>query len=43
EWEYMFYINLTFDNYMRYRQALDAIRPITKDLQLLGEYKAFEG
>ncbi|HPL94201.1 MAG TPA: prephenate dehydratase [Paludibacteraceae bacterium] len=43
EWEYMFYINLTFDNYMRYRQALDAIRPFTKDLQLLGEYKAFEG
>lgn len=43
EWEYMFYINLTFGNYMRYRQALDAIRPFTKDLQLLGEYKAFEG
>ena len=43
EWEYMFYINLTFDNYMRYRQALDAIRPFTKGLQLLGEYKAFEG
>jgi prephenate dehydratase len=42
EWEYLFYINLTFDNYMRYRQALDAIRPFTKDLQILGEYKAFQ-
>ncbi len=42
EWEYMFYINLTFDNYMRYRQSIDAIRPFTKDLQILGEYKAFE-
>ena len=41
EWEYMFYINLTFDTYMRYRQAIDAIRPFTKDLQILGEYKEF--
>ncbi|HLP05949.1 MAG TPA: prephenate dehydratase [Paludibacter sp.] len=42
EWEYQFYINLTFDNYDRYRQALDAIRPLTKDFQILGEYKAAE-
>lgn len=40
EWEYQFYINLTFDDYTRYRQSLDAIRPLTKDFQLLGEYKA---
>ncbi|MDP4238990.1 MAG: prephenate dehydratase [Bacteroidota bacterium] len=40
EWEYQFYINLTFDDYNRYRQSLDAIRPLTKDFQLLGEYKA---
>jgi len=40
EWEYQFYINLTFDDYIRYRQSLDAIRPLTKDFQLLGEYKA---
>ncbi|MGM9759602.1 MAG: prephenate dehydratase [Parabacteroides sp.] len=38
EWEYMFYINLTFTDYLRYRQALDAIRPLTKDLKILGEY-----
>ena len=38
EWEYLFYINLTFTDYLRYRQALDAIRPLTKDFQLLGEY-----
>ena len=38
EWEYMFYIDLTFADYTRYRQALDAIRPLTKDLQILGEY-----
>ena len=40
EWEYQFYINLTFDDYTRYHQSLDAIRPLTKDFQLLGEYKA---
>ena len=39
EWEYLFYINLTFNDYTRYRQALDAIRPLTKDLKILGEYE----
>ncbi len=38
EWEYMFYIDLTFTDYTRYRQALDAIAPLTKDLKILGEY-----
>lgn len=37
-WEYQFYINLTFDDYDRYMQALDAVRPLLKDFQLLGEY-----
>lgn len=40
EWEYMFYINLTFDDYTRYCQSLDAILPLTKDFQNMGEYKA---
>ncbi len=38
EWEYLFYINLVFDDYTRYKQALDAIIPLTKDFQILGEY-----
>ena len=38
EWEYLFYVNLTFDNYLSYSQSLDAIRPFTKDLRILGEY-----
>lgn len=38
EWEYLFYVNLNFTDYMRYKQALDAIRPLTKDFQILGEY-----
>lgn len=39
EWEYQFYISLTYDNYERYRQSLDAVRPLLKDFQLLGEYQ----
>ena len=39
EWEYMFYIDLTFINYTRYKQALDAITPLTKDFKILGEYE----
>lgn len=42
EWEYQFYINLTFSNYLSYSQAMDAIRPFTKDLRILGEYEAFK-
>ncbi|MDR0758195.1 MAG: prephenate dehydratase [Tannerella sp.] len=38
EWEYMFYVCLTYTDYMRYKQALDAITPLTKDLKILGEY-----
>ncbi|MDR1222257.1 MAG: prephenate dehydratase [Tannerella sp.] len=38
EWEYLFYINLTYSDYTRYKQALDAIIPLTKDLKILGEY-----
>lgn len=38
EWEYLFYIDLDFGNYTRYRQALDAIIPLTTNFQILGEY-----
>lgn len=40
EWEYRFYIDLAFDSYHRYRQAIDAVRPLTNDLRILGEYTA---
>lgn len=39
EWEYLFYVDLTFDDYHRYRQSLDAIHPLTKELKILGEYE----
>ncbi len=40
EWEYRFYADLTFDSFARYRQSIDAVRPLLNDLRILGEYKA---
>ncbi|MBR6310629.1 MAG: prephenate dehydratase [Paludibacteraceae bacterium] len=42
EWEYRFFINLTFDDLGRYRQSLNAIRPLIKDFKILGEYENFK-
>ncbi len=39
EWEYFFYIDLVFTDYTRYQQALEAVRPLTEQLQILGEYQ----
>lgn len=39
EWEYMFYVDLSYCDYMRYRQSIDAVRPLTKQFKILGEYK----
>lgn len=39
EWEYMFYIDVMYSDYTRYRQSIDAVRPLTKQLKILGEYK----
>ena len=38
EWEYRFYADLTFDSYARYRQSIEAVRPLINDLRILGEY-----
>ena len=40
EWEYMFYVDLSYSDYMRYRQSLDAVRPLTKQFKILVEWKA---
>ncbi len=42
EWEYRFYIDLTFDNALRYHQAIDAVRPLINDFKILGEYRTVE-
>ena len=39
EWEYFFYIDLVFNDYYRYQQALEAVKPLTEHLQILGEYQ----
>ncbi len=39
EWEYLFYVDVTYDNLTRYRQSIDAITPLTRELKILGEYQ----
>lgn len=41
EWEYRFYVDVTFDDPVRYRQAVDAARPLTSDFRILGEYAEY--
>ena len=41
EWEYRFFINLTFDDYTRYRQSVEAVKPLITDFKILGEYAHF--
>lgn len=39
EWEYRFYLDLTFDSYARYLKAIDAVRPLMSDFRTLGVYR----
>ncbi len=45
-WHYRFYIDVLFDNYKKYKSMLQAIGPLTDELQVMGEYvsgsKSFE-
>ena len=38
-WEYFFYADIRFDDSVRYRQALSAVRPLLADLDIMGIYK----
>ena len=38
EWEYQFYVDIVYDNLLRYKQSIAAITPLTKQLKILGEY-----
>ena len=40
EWQYFFYVDIKFDDYLRYEQAVAAVRPLMEDLNVLGEYEA---
>lgn len=39
DWEYKFYVDVEFDDYDRYHQSLEAIKPFTSELGVLGEYQ----
>ncbi|MBP3420544.1 MAG: prephenate dehydratase [Marinifilaceae bacterium] len=41
EWQYFFYVDLKFNDFDRYRKAVDAVRPLVADIEVLGEYKSF--
>jgi prephenate dehydratase len=38
DWEYQFFIDIEIDNFTHYKQAIEAIKPFTRDLQIMGEY-----
>lgn len=38
EWEYQFYADVTFSDRTRFQQSIEAIRPLTMDLRILGQY-----
>ena len=40
EWQYFFYVDIKFNDYERYTQALSAVKPLMTDLNVLGEYEA---
>ena len=40
EWQYFFYVDIKFEDYTRYEQALSAVKPLMADLNILGEYEA---
>ena len=40
EWQYFFYVDIKFEDHLRYEQALAAVRPLMEDLTILGEYIA---
>ncbi len=38
EWEYMFYVDVIYSDYLRYKQSIDAVIPLTRELKIIGEY-----
>lgn len=39
EWEYLFHVDVVFNDYLRFRQSIDAVSPLTRELKILGEYE----
>lgn len=41
EWEYRFYIDVTFNDFTRYKQSIEAVKPLISEFKILGEYEEF--
>ena len=39
EWEYLFYIDVCYDEAQRFHQSIQAVTPLTRELRVLGEYR----
>ena len=40
EWQYFFYVDIKYEDRVRFEQAIAAVRPLMEDLNILGEYVA---
>ena len=38
EWQYLFYADVTYNDYFHYRQCIEAVKPLTTEFTILGEY-----
>lgn len=41
EWQYFFYVDLKFEEYNRYHEAMNAVQPLMEDVKIMGEYKSY--
>lgn len=41
EWQYFFYVDLKFEDYGHYQEAMKAVIPLVEDIVIMGEYKSF--
>jgi prephenate dehydratase len=42
EWRYQFYVDFTFTDHHHYQNAMNAIQPLMRDIEILGAYKKAE-
>lgn len=42
EWEYLFYVDMTFDNYRKFRSAVEKASSVCSEIRVLGEYSEGE-
>lgn len=40
QWQYFFYVDLKFDSYARYKEAISAVKPLLEEFQVMGEYSS---